>query len=76
MQMVTTLTRLPRRSINQRRVALGWRPSATGAWDMAATLVAGGATVAWLDQITSAVGEDMLEPAVRWLRTQWTPNCS
>jgi signal transduction histidine kinase len=38
-----------------------------GAWDMAATLVAGGATVAWLDQITSAVGEDMLEPAVRWL---------
>ena len=38
-----------------------------GAWDIAGTLVAGGATVAWLDQITSAVGEDNLEPAVRWL---------
>ncbi len=38
-----------------------------GAWDMAGTLVAGGATVAWLDQITSAVGADNLEPAVRWL---------
>ncbi len=38
-----------------------------GAWDIAGTLVAGGATVAWLDQITSAVGPDNLEPAVRWL---------
>ncbi len=38
-----------------------------GAWDIAGTLVAGGATVAWLDQITSAVGQDNLEPAVRWL---------
>jgi signal transduction histidine kinase len=38
-----------------------------GAWDIAGTLVAGGATVAWLDQITSAVGTDNLEAAVRWL---------
>lgn len=38
-----------------------------GAYDLAATLVAGGATVAWLDTITGAVGPDNLEPAVRWL---------
>jgi len=38
-----------------------------GAWDIAGTLVAGGATVAWLDQITAAVGPENLEPAVRWL---------
>jgi len=38
-----------------------------GAWDVAATLVAGGASVAWLEQIATAVGEENLEPAVRWL---------
>jgi signal transduction histidine kinase len=35
--------------------------------DTAATLVAGGVDVAWLDQIAAAVGDDNLEPAVRWL---------
>jgi signal transduction histidine kinase len=38
-----------------------------GAWDIAGTLVAGGASVAWLDQLTAAVGAGNLEPAVRWL---------
>jgi len=38
-----------------------------GGWDLAGTLVAGGVDVAWLDQISSAVGADNLEPAVRWL---------
>ncbi len=35
--------------------------------DTAATLVAGGVDVEWLDQIAGAVGDDNLEPAVRWL---------
>jgi signal transduction histidine kinase len=35
--------------------------------DTAATLVAGGVDVEWLDQIAGAVGPDNLEPAVRWL---------
>jgi len=38
-----------------------------GAWDVAATLIAGGANVAWLEQIATAVGAENLEPAVRWL---------
>jgi signal transduction histidine kinase len=36
-------------------------------WDLTATLVAGGVTVPWLDTLTSAVGDDNLESAVRWL---------
>ena len=39
----------------------------TGFAEMAATLVAGGVTVPWLDSITAAVGPDSLEPALRWL---------
>jgi signal transduction histidine kinase len=35
--------------------------------DTAATLVAGGVDVAWLDQTAGAVGPENLEPAVRWL---------
>jgi signal transduction histidine kinase len=35
--------------------------------DTAATLVAGGIDVEWLDQIADAVGPENLEPAVRWL---------
>ncbi len=38
-----------------------------GGWDLAGTLVAGGVDVAWLDQISVAVGADNLEAAVRWL---------
>ena len=38
-----------------------------GAWDVAGPLVAGGATVPWLEQIATAVGPENLEPAVRWL---------
>ena len=38
-----------------------------GAWDVAATLVAGGATVPWLEQIAVAVGTENLDSAVRWL---------
>jgi signal transduction histidine kinase len=38
-----------------------------GSSEMAATLVAGGVSVAWLDSITAAVGEEVLEPAIRWL---------
>ncbi|MBP2703163.1 cyclic nucleotide-binding domain-containing protein [Microbispora sp. RL4-1S] len=38
-----------------------------GAWDLAPTLVAGGIDTRWLGQIAGAVGEDNLEPAVRWL---------
>jgi signal transduction histidine kinase len=37
------------------------------AWDLAATLVAGGMNIEWLDQIGGSVGEENLEPAVRWL---------
>ncbi|MEW9532135.1 ATP-binding protein [Microbispora sp. NPDC049125] len=39
----------------------------TGAWDLAPMLVAGGVDVEWLGQIAGAVGEENLEPAVRWL---------
>jgi signal transduction histidine kinase len=39
----------------------------TNGWDLTGTLVAGGVTVAWLDTITAAVGDDNLEAAVRWL---------
>jgi signal transduction histidine kinase len=39
----------------------------TRGFELSSTLVAGGVTVAWLDGITAAVGEDMLESAVRWL---------
>jgi signal transduction histidine kinase len=39
----------------------------TGGWDIAPTLVAGGVDVAWLDQIAGVVGDDNLEPAIRWL---------
>jgi signal transduction histidine kinase len=35
--------------------------------DTAATLVAGGIDVEWLDEIANAVGSENLEPAVRWL---------
>jgi signal transduction histidine kinase len=35
--------------------------------DTAATLVAGGVDVEWLDQIAEAVGPENREPAVRWL---------
>jgi signal transduction histidine kinase len=38
-----------------------------GSWDLAATLVAGGLDVAWLEEVVRAVGEDYLDPAVRWL---------
>jgi signal transduction histidine kinase len=38
-----------------------------GSSEMAATLVAGGVSVAWLDSITAAVGEEILESAIRWL---------
>ncbi|GII80365.1 histidine kinase [Sphaerisporangium rufum] len=36
-------------------------------WDLAATLVAGGADTAWLAKIVDAVGGENLEAAVRWL---------
>jgi signal transduction histidine kinase len=36
-------------------------------WDVAATLVAGGIDVEWLDQVVAAVGRENLDPAVRWL---------
>jgi signal transduction histidine kinase len=39
----------------------------SGGSEMAATLVAGGVTEAWLDGITEAVGPEILESAVRWL---------
>jgi signal transduction histidine kinase len=38
-----------------------------GAPEMAATLVAGGVSVPWLDSITAAVGPELLDSAVRWL---------
>jgi len=38
-----------------------------GAWDIAPTLVAGGADPAWLEHVATTVGEANLEPAVRWL---------
>jgi signal transduction histidine kinase len=39
----------------------------TGAWDLAAILVAGGADLPWLQTLADAVGDDDFEPAVRWL---------
>ncbi|GIH14563.1 ATP-binding protein [Rugosimonospora africana] len=39
----------------------------TGGWDIAPTLVAGGIDAEWLDKVASAVGDDNLDPAVRWL---------
>jgi signal transduction histidine kinase len=39
----------------------------SNAWDLTATLVAGGVTVPWLETLTGAVGPDNLESAVRWL---------
>jgi signal transduction histidine kinase len=38
-----------------------------GSWELAATLVAGGIDMEWLDQVVTAVGPDNLDPAVRWL---------
>ncbi len=43
------------------------RHDIAGAWDIAATLVAGGVDIEWLEQIAGAVGADNLEPGVRWL---------
>lgn len=39
----------------------------TGAWDLAPTLVAGGAELPWLDEIATCIGDMDLEPAIRWL---------
>ncbi|MDT5029268.1 MAG: hypothetical protein QOE61_5694 [Micromonosporaceae bacterium] len=39
----------------------------SNAWDLTGTLVAGGVTVAWLETLTTAVGDDNLESAGRWL---------
>jgi len=39
----------------------------SGAWDIAPTLVAGGADPQWMDQVAAAVGEDKLESAIRWI---------
>jgi signal transduction histidine kinase len=36
-------------------------------WDVAPVLVAGGLDVPWLSEVSGAVGESNLEPAVRWL---------
>ncbi|XTZ14697.1 ATP-binding protein [Micromonospora echinospora] len=36
-------------------------------WELAPTLVAGGADGAWLDRVEAAVGPQNLEPALRWL---------
>jgi signal transduction histidine kinase len=36
-------------------------------WDIAPVLVAGGLDVPWLSEVSGAVGESNLEPAVRWL---------
>jgi len=38
-----------------------------GGWDLAPVLVGGGIDVPWLSGVGSAVGEENLEPAVRWL---------
>ncbi|MCT9933433.1 ATP-binding protein [Planotetraspora sp. A-T 1434] len=50
-------------------VIAGWLDDhdITGGWDLAPTLVAGSVEITWLEQIADAVGEDNLEPAVRWL---------
>jgi signal transduction histidine kinase len=39
----------------------------SGSAELAATLVAGGVTIPWLDSMTAAVAPDMVESAVRWL---------
>jgi signal transduction histidine kinase len=36
-------------------------------WDLAPTLVAGGVDADWLERVALSVGEDNLDPAVRWL---------
>jgi signal transduction histidine kinase len=38
-----------------------------GGYSLAPTFVAAGLDVGWLDQVAATVGEDMLDPAVRWL---------
>jgi signal transduction histidine kinase len=38
-----------------------------GGWDLASTLVAGGVDADWLERVALSVGEDNLDPAVRWL---------
>jgi signal transduction histidine kinase len=38
-----------------------------GGWELAATLVAGGMDVEWLEQVLAAVGRDNLDNGVRWL---------
>ncbi|HEY2671254.1 MAG TPA: ATP-binding protein [Rugosimonospora sp.] len=38
-----------------------------GGWDLASTLVSGGIDVDWLERVATSVGEDNLDPAVRWL---------
>ena len=38
-----------------------------GAWDIAPTLVAGGADPPWMEHIAATVGEANLEPAIRWI---------
>ncbi|MFI7608335.1 ATP-binding protein [Micromonospora sp. NPDC049366] len=39
----------------------------SGGWDLAPTLVGGGADVDWLERVTACVGPADLEAAVRWL---------
>ncbi|WP_405801700.1 ATP-binding protein [Streptomyces sp. NBC_01506] len=39
----------------------------TGAWDLAPSLVAAGIGVPWLTEAARSVGEEHLEPAVRWI---------
>jgi signal transduction histidine kinase len=38
-----------------------------GGWDLAATFVAAGLDVAWLDTVAAAVDDNILEGAIRWL---------
>ncbi|GAA5201537.1 ATP-binding protein [Rugosimonospora acidiphila] len=38
-----------------------------GGWDLAPTLLAGDIDVDWLERVAMAVGDDNLDPAVRWL---------
>ncbi len=38
-----------------------------GAWDIAPTLVAGGVDAPWLDEVSTRVGREYLEGAVRWI---------
>ena len=39
----------------------------TDAWQLAPVFVQGGLYSDWLDEVLATVGEDMLEPALRWL---------